>query len=88
MPRLPGSDIVKRGVADLEHGVESIDALLVSIGAPRLRLAGIHIPANTLEKPELRLYRTLANKYGDAAHSRYNALIARLVSYERALCVS
>jgi hypothetical protein len=34
--------------------------------------------------PEQSLYRLLSEQYGDAAHSRYNALIRRLVSFERA----
>ncbi len=36
---LPGAHLVKSGVADLEAGHESAEALLVSIGAPRLRSA-------------------------------------------------
>jgi hypothetical protein len=34
--------------------------------------------------PEHRLYQLLAAAHGDAAHSRYNALLRRLVSFERA----
>jgi hypothetical protein len=38
--------------------------------------------------PEHRLYLRLAADDSDSAHSRYNALIRRLVSFERALaCV-
>jgi hypothetical protein len=33
---------------------------------------------------EQRLYRLLADRHGDAAHARYNALVRRLVSFERA----
>jgi hypothetical protein len=60
-----------------------VESLLVSIGAPRLRRLGLAIP-DTLAEPELRLYRLLSEKHGDAAHSRYNALVRRLVSFERA----
>jgi hypothetical protein len=35
--------------------------------------------------PEHRLYLTLSKTAGRAAHSQYNALIRRLVSFERAL---
>jgi hypothetical protein len=38
----------------------------------------------TIDDPELRLYNLLAERYGDAAHSKYNALLRRLVSFERA----
>jgi hypothetical protein len=37
------------------------------------------------DRPEHRLYARLAQDNPDAAHSRYNALIRRLVSFERAL---
>jgi hypothetical protein len=40
--------------------------------------------AAPLAAPEQRLYRLLSEAHGDAAHARYNALIRRLVSYERA----
>jgi hypothetical protein len=76
-------ELVAAGLRDLERGVESVEALLVSIGAPRLRFLGLAVP-ETPPEPELKLYRLLARKHGAGAHSRYNALIRRLVSYERA----
>jgi hypothetical protein len=82
-PRLPGEDLVARGLADLRAGVESADALLVSIGAPRLTALGFDVPA-PLDSAEHRLYELLRAEDGDAAHSRYNALVRRLVSFERA----
>jgi hypothetical protein len=86
---LPGSDFVTLGIADLARGIESTEALLVSIGAPGLRRAGLDVPSPAFEAPEHRLYESLARETPDSAHSRYNALIRRLVSYERALeCVS
>lgn len=81
----PGEDIIEQGILDLEAGLETIPSLLVSIGAPRLRTAGLPIPCTTFEGPEHRLYKLLASENQDAAHSRYNALIRRLVSFERAL---
>ncbi len=80
---LPGQDLVEAGLADLQRGRESVPALLVSIGAPRLRRLGVRLPA-TILSPEQRLYDLLALDDPDSAHSRYNALIRRLVSYERA----
>jgi hypothetical protein len=80
---LPGADLVERGLADLERGVESPEALLVSIGAPRLRRLGFSI-ATPVPSPEHRLYELLASEDSDSAHARYNALIRRLVSFERA----
>jgi len=80
----PGEDLVEQGLADLERGIESVEALLVSIGAPRLQGLGISVP-EPLPEPESRLYELLTEEHGDAAHSRYNALIRRLVSFERAI---
>ncbi len=80
---LPGGEILRRGIEDLSRGVESKEALLVSIGAPRLRRLGFDIPP-TIAEPEERLYALLARSDPDAAHSRYNALVRRLVSFERA----
>ena len=81
---LPGADVVAQGLADLELGIESAAALLVSIGEPRLRVLG-HAVASPFDDPEHRLYRLLMRSDPDAAHAQYNALVRRLVSYERAL---
>ena len=79
---LPGGDLVAIGVEDLRAGAETVPALLVSIGAPRLRRLGFAIPP-TITDPEQRLYALLAREHAAAAHSRYNSLIRRLVSFER-----
>jgi hypothetical protein len=80
---LPGGDLVRQGLDDLRAGRETPFALLVAIGAPRLQRLGIDVPA--LDSPEHRLYDLLARSEPNSAHSRYNALIRRLVSFERAL---
>jgi len=79
----PAQELIEEGLRDLERGVESIPALLVSIGAPRLRRLGLRVP-RAIPEPEHRLYELLARQDPDSAHSRYNALIRRLVSFERA----
>ena len=82
---LPGGDLVLMGLEDLARGVESVPALLVAIGAPRLASLGVRVPAAAIASPERRLYERLAESDADAAHARYNALVRRLVSFERAL---
>ena len=79
----PGEELVEAGIRDLERGVESVEALLVSIGAPRLRQLGLSVPS-PFPEPEPRLYERLRGEDEDGAHSRYNALVRRLVSFERA----
>jgi len=80
----PGEELIKQGLQDLAQGLETIPALLVSIGAPRLRRLGLLITHPILPSPEHRLYEKLRASDPDASHSRYNALIRRLVSFERA----
>lgn len=80
---LPGADLVARGIADLSSGAETIEALLVSIGAPRLRALGLAIP-EAFPSPEHLLYARLQAEDPNSAHTRYNALLRRLVSFERA----
>lgn len=82
---LPGGDLIEAGLADLRAGRETESALLVLIGASRLREAGVDVPPSCFPDPESRLYARLAEHDPDGAHSRYNALIRRLVSFERAL---
>ena len=80
---LPGADLIEQGLSDLARGTESVDALLVSIGAPRLRELGFTV-ARPFPDPEHRLYERLSAEDSDSAHTRYNALLRRLVSFERA----
>lgn len=83
MINLPGGDLIAEGLTDLRRGEVTIPALLVAIGAPRLRRLGIDVPEG-IEAPEHRLYALLAQSDPAAAHGRYNALVRRLVSFERA----
>ena len=82
--KVPGYELVREGITDLGSGRPSLAALLVSIGHPRLASLGLDVPP-PLEDPEKRLYLALREIHGDAAHSRYNALIRRLVSFEHAV---
>jgi hypothetical protein len=84
MTGLPGRELIEEGLADLRAGRLTVPALLVLVGEPRLRRLGVEIPPVVVEVPEHRLYEALARDDPDAAHSRYNALIRRLVSFERA----
>lgn len=84
---LPGAELIDEGLRDLACGVESAAALLVGIGAPRLRRLGVPVlPDSRLPAdPELRLYRLLCREEGKGAYSRYNSLVRRLISFEQGL---
>ena len=83
---LPGEELVRQGLADVNAGRCTIAACLVSIGRPRLQKAGlIHGNPPLLQAgAELELFRLLRQEGGDA-YSRYNALLRELVSFEQAL---
>jgi hypothetical protein len=84
----PGGELIRQGLDHLAQGLESEAAFLVQIGAPRLRRLGINVREFQGEPPEHKLYELLSASDPDSAHSRYNALIRRLVSFERAVeCV-
>lgn len=79
----PGEELVAMGLRDLRAERETVHALLVVIGASRLRRAGhdVRVPARWRRDAELALYRMLQAEWGDEAHLRYNALTRQLVSY-------
>jgi hypothetical protein len=83
-PDLPGHDLIAQGLDDLLAGAETAAALLVSIGAPRLRQLGLQI-TDPIPGGEHRLYELLSRTDPDSAHSRYNAVERGLVCFVGAL---
>lgn len=78
----PGHELVSAGLSDLAADRESESSLLVAMAAPRLRRLGFEVPEGGGERPSHRLYELLTENLG--AHSRYNALVGRIVSFARA----
>ncbi|MBA3637752.1 MAG: hypothetical protein M3541_10050 [Acidobacteriota bacterium] len=56
---IPGADLIERGLRDVARGAETVEALPVSIGAPRLRGLGLSIehPFPSPERSCLRCRR-------------------------------
>ena len=80
---LPGGELIDAGLGDLAAGVTSVESLLVSLAAARLRREGV--PVGAVEPdPEQRLYDLLARSEGELAHARYNALRSQVVSFANA----
>ncbi len=80
--RLPGAEIVLAGIADLEAGRESVNASAVQCAARRLRRLGLSARGVDGDVPAAhRLYQQLRSDLGDGAHSRYNAILARVASF-------
>jgi hypothetical protein len=84
---LPGGEILRDGLRDLEAGTRSVDALLVLVAAPRLIRFGIRIPPAGAAPglPEHELFRRLSVEHGPEAYRHYRSLLRRLVSLENAL---
>ena len=84
-PAIPGADLVTAGLADVRAGRRTEEALLVDSAAPRLRALGYVVPEATSDDPDGELYELIRARVGDArAHSSYNALRRRMVSFLRA----
>jgi hypothetical protein len=80
--KLPGAEIVLPGLADIEAGRKTINASAVQSAAPRLRRAGLEAPSAEGNTPAAHdLYQQLRIEHGDGAHSRYNAILARVASF-------
>lgn len=84
---LPGGDIVDTGLADLAVGTISVESLVVSLAAPRLRREGVPI-GSVQADPEDRLYELLSRATGDLAHARYTAYLQQIASFADACRVA
>ena len=83
---LPGEDMVREGLEDLVQGRVTDYSLLELVASPRLRGLGLKIPERQSGVPfEHQLYERLEERLGVGAHSYYNSLIRRIVSYARGL---
>jgi hypothetical protein len=80
---LPGSELVREGMGDLRSGRETEAALLLAVAAPRLRALGLVYAEAAAGDPAHRLYELLSEHDPGGAHSRYNALMRRMVSFCR-----
>ncbi len=82
---LPGAELVRAGISDIAAGRETPEAALVRMARPRLRAIGFEIPDAPGDEPAGHaLYGILAAEDPATAHSRYNALVNRMVSFARA----
>jgi len=78
---LPGGDFIDAGLAALAAGEETIEGLLVSVAAPRLRREGVPLPRDLIMDADIRLYRLLERADPELAHARYLAYLSRATSF-------
>jgi hypothetical protein len=79
--RFPGEELVCAGLRDLAAGRRTVEALLVAAARTRLARAGVSVPDHDLDTSGRELYALLEQRLGTRAHSHYNALTRRLLSY-------
>ena len=79
---LPGGEMIDAGLDSLVSGKETIESLMVSLAAPRLRREGVPLPKTPpVSDPDMRLYRLLERTSGDLAHARYLACLRQVASF-------
>ncbi|MCK5405996.1 MAG: hypothetical protein KAJ37_01020, partial [Candidatus Krumholzibacteria bacterium] len=78
---LPGGEIIDAGLAALAAGEESMESLLVSLAAPRLKREGVPLPSDLFSNADVRLYRLLERTNVDLAHTRYLACLRQATSF-------
>lgn len=82
---LPGAERIREGLRDYRENRHTLSACLVRMARRRLVKAGLI--EDSLEhdiNAELDLYQLMSHE-GNQAHSRYNALVRELISFEHAL---
>jgi hypothetical protein len=85
--RLPGAELVLPGLREAAAGKLTVGACLIGIARPLMQSSGLastYGVRDFVQEPERALYRLLQNEGGNA-YGRYNSLLRRLVSFERAL---
>ena len=78
---LPGGDVIDAGLDALAAGEVSVESLVVSLAAPRLRREGVPLPGPLIPDADLRLYRLLERTSGELAHTRYLACLRQVASF-------
>lgn len=81
---LPGGEIVDAGLTALARGEESMESLLVSLAAPRLKREGVPLPRKVFADADVRLYRLLERDDAGLAHARFLACLRQAESFANA----
>jgi hypothetical protein len=81
MIHLPGYELIQKGLEDLRINTESYYTALLYSAETRLLKLGIELSGKRPENSAMLMYSLLKSEFGDGAHSKYNALNRRLLSF-------
>lgn len=84
MNHLPGYELIQQGLEDLRLNKESYHYALLYSAETRLSKLGIELKGNRPTNPSMLMFSLLKTEFGDGAHSKYNALNRRLLSFCKA----
>jgi len=73
--------MIDTGLAALAAGEETVEGLVVSLAAPRLRREGVPLPRVVVADADRRLYRLLERENPELAHARYLAYLGQVTSF-------
>lgn len=85
MQNHPGYELIEQGLSDISEGKSTVYSALLFSAKTRLESLGIALNGVSPADPSMELYHFLDLEYGDGAHSKFNALNRRLVSFIRSV---
>ncbi len=85
MQHHPGHEFIEQGLLDISQAKSTIYSALLFSAKSRLENLGIVLNGVSPIDPSMELYQSLYLQYGDAAHSKFNALNRRLISFMRSV---
>jgi hypothetical protein len=84
MINLPGYELIAQGLEDLRNSKDTFYSALLYSAETRLSRIGIILDGNRPDDPSMCVYKLLENEFGNGAHSKFNALNRRLLSFCKA----
>ena len=85
MQNFPGYELIEQGLKDISQNKSSIYSALLFSAKTRLGSLGVAVGGIAPADPSMELYRLLDIEFGDGAHSKFNALNRRLISFMKSM---
>ena len=85
MQNLPGYELIEKGLLDISLNRESYFTALLYSAESKLAKLGINLGGLRPPDAVSQMYGFLQSEFGDGAHSKFNALNRRLISFCKSL---